>query len=99
MIGKDDRQVDFRLLRPEHLRMKHQDRKLSLHHAEIMLVTVVVGVALACASKPDNRPHDNLPPPPAAKPPASPPPKREAKVAESPEAVAARLGVDPAQFK
>ena len=80
--------------------MKHQDRRPSLHHAEITLVTAVVGALLACASRPDNRPHDNLtPPPPAAKPPQSPPSKREAKVAESPEAVAARLGVDPARLK
>lgn len=75
--------------------MKSQDRRSSLHHAEIMLVAAVVGAALACASGPDNRPHDKLPPPP----PAEKPPKREAKVAESPEAVAARLGVDPAQLK
>ena len=73
-----------------------------MHHAEIALVAAVVGAALACASKPDNRPHDNdnlPPPPPAAKRPESPPPKQEAKVVESPEAVAARLGVDPGQLK
>jgi len=71
-----------------------------LHHAKITLLAAVVGATLACASRPDNRPHDNLPPPPpAAKPPESPPPKREAKIAESPAAVAARLGVDPAQLK
>ncbi|HEX7499664.1 MAG TPA: hypothetical protein VF524_05085 [Polyangia bacterium] len=80
--------------------MQHQDRRPFLHPAEITLVTVVVGAALACASAPDSRPHDNLPPPlPAAKPPGSPPPKREAKVVESPEAVAARLGVEPGQLK
>ncbi len=71
-----------------------------MHPAQIALVAAVVGAALACASKPDNRPHDNLPPPPpAAKPPQSPPPKQEAKVVESPEAVAARLGVEPGQLK
>jgi len=80
--------------------MKYRDLRPSLHHAEIALVAAVVGAALACASGPDNRPHDKLPPPPpAAKSPESTRPKREAKVAEPPEAVAARLGVDPAQLK
>jgi hypothetical protein len=80
--------------------MKYQDRRPSSHHAEITWVAAVVATALACASKPDHRPDDTQPlPPPAAKPPESPPPKREAKVLESPEAVAARLGVDPAQLK
>ena len=75
--------------------MKHQDRRPSLHHAEIMMVVAVVAAALACASKPENLP----PPIPAAEPHESPPPKPQAKAAESPEAVAARLGVDPAQLK
>ena len=79
--------------------MKYQDRRPSLHHAEITLVAAVVGAALACASGPDNRHHENLPPLPAAKPPESSQAKRDAKVAESPEAVAARLSVDPAQLK
>jgi hypothetical protein len=70
-----------------------------LQHAEITLVAAVVGAALACASRPENRHHDDLPPPPpAAKPPESTQAKRSAKVAKSPEAVAARLGVDPAQL-
>jgi hypothetical protein len=80
--------------------MKYQDRRPSLHPAGITLVAALVGAALGCAARSDNRPHDNLPPPPpAAKSPELPPPKRAAKVAESPEAVAARLGVDPAQLK
>jgi hypothetical protein len=79
---------------------KHQKRRPSLRHAEITLLAAVAGGVLACASTPDNRPRDNLnPPPPAARPPAPPPPKHEAKVAESPEAVAAKLGVDPAGLK
>ena len=79
--------------------MKCQDRTPSLRHAEIMLVAAV-GATLACASRPDNRSHDNLPPPPpVTKPPESPPPKQDAKVAVSPEAVAARLGIDLVELK
>ncbi len=71
-----------------------------MHHAEIALVTAVVTATLACASNPDNRSHDNLRSPlPATRPPKAPPPRRETKVVESPEAVAARLGVELAQLK
>jgi hypothetical protein len=71
-----------------------------LHHAESTLVAAVVAATLACASKPDNRSRDDLRSPlPATKPPKAPPPGPETKVVESPEAVAARLGVEPAQLK
>ena len=80
--------------------MQHQDRPPSLHHAKTTLLVAVVGAVLACASKPDHRPGSNLKPPPtAAKPPASPPQRHESTVAESPEAVAAKLGVEPAELK
>jgi len=82
--------------------MRHQDRKPSLRHARIALAAALAStvMALACASKLDNRPRDNLKAlPPAARPPLSPPPKHEAKVVESPAAVAAKLGIDPAGLK
>jgi hypothetical protein len=82
------------------MQLKHRNRKPSLRHAEITLVAAVVGGVLACASTPDNRARGNLnPPPPTAKPPESPPPNHEAKVAESVEVVAAKLGVASAEFK
>ena len=82
------------------MHMKHPDRRPASHHAEITLAAAVVAGVLACASQPDHRPRDNLnPPPPAAKPPEPLPPKPEAKPAVSPEAVAAKLGVDPALLK
>ena len=80
--------------------MKHQDRRPSLRHAGITLVAAVLGAVPACASKPDGQPRGYLnPTPPALKPPESPPPKHEAKNAESPESVAAKLGVAPAELK
>ena len=80
--------------------MKRLHRRPSLHSAEITLVAAVVGGVVACASNSDIRPRANLNlPPPAAKPPEPPLHKHDAKVAESPEAVAARLGLDPANLK
>jgi hypothetical protein len=82
------------------MQLKHQNRKPSLQHAEIALVAAVVGGVLACASTPDNRARGDLtPPPPTVKPPEAPPPNHEAKVAESVEAVATKLGVASAGFK
>ena len=80
--------------------MKYQDRRPPLHHAGITLAAAVLGALLACGSKPDSRSRGNLnPTPPAANPPESPPPKHEAKITPSPESVAAKLGVDPAELK
>jgi hypothetical protein len=71
-----------------------------LRHAKIALLVAVVGAALACASKPENRTHGKPTPPPlVAPPPASSQATHVSKVAESPEAVATRLGVDSARLK
>lgn len=82
------------------MRLKHQNRRLSLQHAEITLVAAVVGGVLACASMPDKQARGTPTPPPlATQPPEAPAPNHEAKVAETVEAVAAKLGVPSAEFK
>lgn len=82
--------------------MKRQDRRPSLHHAEIVLVAAVANAVtlLSCASQPDHRPgNDPRIPPHAAKLPVSHPPRNGANVVESPDMVAAKLGIDRAEFK